>query len=171
MKPHSYALTTRWLLDAPIARIWDALTAPEQWPRWWRYVECVERLRDGDERGVGAIRRYTWSSRLPYRLTFDMTTTALTEPSFIEGAAAGELNGIGRWRISREPHGVCAQYEWTVTTARRWMNTLAPLLAPAFAWNHDQVMAEGGRGLARHLGVRLLAYAGAHASRAERAGA
>ena len=34
-------------------------------------------------------------------------------------------------------------------------------LAPVFAWNHDQVMAAGGRGIARHLGVRLLAYEGA----------
>ena len=32
----------------------------------------------------------------------------------------------------------------------------APLLAPAFRWNHGQVMAEGGRGLARHLGAKLL---------------
>jgi hypothetical protein len=38
------------------------------------------------------------------------------------------------------------------------MNAGAPLLAPLFVWNHDQVMAEGGRGLARHLGVPLLAH-------------
>ncbi|HXX83395.1 MAG TPA: hypothetical protein VEN29_05380 [Casimicrobiaceae bacterium] len=36
------------------------------------------------------------------------------------------------------------------------MKFLGPLLAPAFRWNRDQVMAEGGRGLARHLGARLL---------------
>jgi hypothetical protein len=36
------------------------------------------------------------------------------------------------------------------------MNLLAPLLAPAFRWNHGEVMAEGGRGIARHLGVKLL---------------
>jgi hypothetical protein len=36
------------------------------------------------------------------------------------------------------------------------MNVLAPVLAPAFRWNHGQVMAVGGRGLAAHLGVRLL---------------
>ena len=37
-----------------------------------------------------------------------------------------------------------------------WMNLLAPLLAPAFRWNHGQVMAQGGHGLAQYLGVPLL---------------
>jgi uncharacterized protein YndB with AHSA1/START domain len=158
--PPTYALTTRWLLDAPIERVWDALTAPEQWPRWWRYVEAVDLLAPGDEHGVGAVRRYVWSSRLPYRLAFEMTTTALERPSLIEGRARGELNGIGRWRLAHDAGGVGAQYEWIVTTGKRWMNVLAPLLAPLFAWNHDQVMAEGGRGLARHLGVPLRSYTG-----------
>jgi len=161
---HQYRLTTRWLLDAPIDRVWDALTAPEEWPRWWRYVAAVETIAPGDARGVGAVRRYTWSSRLPYRLAFEMTTTRLERPSFIEGRARGELNGIGRWRLTRDAGGVGAQYEWIVTTGKPWMNLLAPLLAPVFGWNHDQVMAEGGRGLARHLGVTLRSYTGTHAA-------
>jgi hypothetical protein len=37
------------------------------------------------------------------------------------------------------------------------MNVLAPVRQPVFRWNNNQVMAEGGRGLARHLGIRLLA--------------
>jgi hypothetical protein len=47
-------------------------------------------------------------------------------------------------------------YDWTVMTTRVWMNALAPLLAPVFRWNHGQVMAAGGQGLAKHLGVQLL---------------
>src|SRR5689334_10514971 len=78
--PNVYALTTHWLLVAPIERVWDALTAPEHWPRWWRYVETVDLLAAGDAEGIGAVRRYVWSSRLPYRLAFDMTTTALERP-------------------------------------------------------------------------------------------
>ena len=42
---------------------------------------------------------------------------------------------------------------------------VSPLLAPVFAWNHDQVMAEGGRGLARHLGVALVAFHGSGEAR------
>ena len=36
------------------------------------------------------------------------------------------------------------------------MTLLSPLLAPLYEWNHNQVMNEGGRGLARRLGVSLL---------------
>jgi hypothetical protein len=46
---------------------------------------------------------------------------------------------------------------WQVATSRAWMNALAPVLAPAFRWNHGAVMAAGARGLASHLGVELLA--------------
>ncbi|MEP6609383.1 MAG: SRPBCC family protein [Burkholderiaceae bacterium] len=153
-----YSLVTQWHLDAPIDRVWKALLEPDQWPRWWRYVEAVVELAKGDAQGVGAIRRYTWSSRLPYRLSLDMRTTALARPSFIEGVASGDLNGSGRWQLQAAGQTTLVRYIWIVTTGKSWMNLFAPILAPVFAWNHDQVMREGGRGLAQYLGVPLLAF-------------
>jgi hypothetical protein len=37
------------------------------------------------------------------------------------------------------------------------MNLLAPVAQPVFEYNHDVVMRWGGEGLARRLGVELLA--------------
>ena len=153
-----YALVTEWVIAAPKERIFDALEVPQAWPQWWPYLEAVALVAPGDAHGIGAVWRYTWSSRLPYRLTFDMTTTGLRRPELIEGCAAGELRGTGRWRLSGDGVATRVRYEWSVDTGKPWMNWLAPLLAPVFAWNHDQVMAAGGRGLARHLGVTLLGY-------------
>ena len=153
-----YALTTQWLLAAPIDAVWDALAVPQAWPQWWPYLDAVVPLAPGDAHGVGGVWRYTWSSRLPYRLTFDMTTTASRYPELIAGSASGELRGWGRWRLAQEPGATRVRYTWVVTTGKRWMNVLAPVLAPVFEWNHDQVMRAGGRGLARRLGVPLLAY-------------
>jgi hypothetical protein len=66
------------------------------------------------------------------------------------GSDAGtSARSEGRWRLKKS-----------------WMNVLAPILASAFAWNHDQVMLAGGRGLARHLGVKLISATGS--SEAER---
>ena len=150
---------TWWHLEAPIERTWQALVAPEEWPSWWRYVKKVVELEKGDAQGIGAVRRYTWSSRLPYRrLSLEMRTTAIARPTFIEGVATGDLNGTGRWQLQELGATTRVKYEWMVRTRKVWMNLLAPILAPVFAWNHDQVMREGGRGLARHLGVPLLAF-------------
>lgn len=159
-----FSLITYWHLDAPIERVWDALIAPEEWPRWWKYVLSVAELEPGDAQGIGTLRRYTWSSRLPYRLSFEMRTTAIERLTFIEGVAAGDLIGTGRWRLESIGHSTRAQYEWTVVAGKKWMRAFAPLLAPVFAWNHDQVMREGGEGLARYLGVQLIAYDGSSSS-------
>jgi hypothetical protein len=163
MKPDAaarprYALTTQWLLASPIETVWNALAVPQGWPQWWPYLDAVVPLVQGDADSIGAVWRYTWSSRLPYRLTFDMTTTASRYPELIEGIASGELRGRGCWRLARDGSNTRVRYTWIVTTGKRWMSVLAPLLRRVFEWNHDQVMRAGGYGLARHLGVRLLAY-------------
>jgi len=151
-----FALVSHWHLAAPIDPVWDAIYGVEHWPEWWRYVLKVESIEPGDADGVGALRRYTWGSRLPYQLTFEMRVTRLDKPRTIEGTAAGELCGQGRWTLSPVADTTRVRYDWVVSATRPWMNLLAPILAPAFRWNHSQVMAAGARGLARHLGVRLL---------------
>jgi carbon monoxide dehydrogenase subunit G len=163
-----FSLTTHWHLDAPIERVWEALSSPEQWPRWWRYVLAVVDLEKGDADGVGALRRYTWSSRLPYRLSFNMRTNAIERPLCMQGTASGDLDGTGMWRLEALGNTTRVRYDWTVMVGKPWMRLFAPLLAPVFAWNHDQVMREGGAGLARHLGVALLGYEGASATRSGR---
>ncbi len=151
---NSYHLVSHWYFSAPIECIWDGLYAVEAWPKWWKYVREVEELERGDDSGVGAVRRYTWGSRLPYRLSFSMRTTIVSAPDLLEGVAEGELNGLGRWTLLQEGANTHVQYDWQVSTGRPWMNTLAPVLAPVFRWNHGEVMAEGARGLSRYLGVR-----------------
>ena len=152
-----FDLVTHWQLEAAIDRVWDAIVAVEKWPRWWRFVESVEELEKGNAEGLGSLRRYTWSSKLPYRLTFAMRVTVMTRPTYLEGLAVGDVHGSGRWHLAADGGTTHVRYDWTVVLTRRWMEALAPLLEPMFRWNHHQVMAEGGRGLARYLGVRLLA--------------
>lgn len=94
-----------------------------------------------------------------------MRTTAIVPPTAMEGTASGDLDGHGRWRLESLGNTTRVQYEWTVVVSKPWMRVFAPLLAPVFAWNHDQVMHAGGRGLARHLGVTLLAYEAASTGR------
>jgi uncharacterized protein YndB with AHSA1/START domain len=155
-----YSFLTTWCLEAPRERVWEAIWDSERWPEWWPGVTSAEKISDGDENGVGQVARYGWRSRLPYDLDFTMTTTRVDKPHLLEGDARGELAGVGRWRLFSEDGATpvtAVVYEWKVHTTKPWMNAIAPIAAPVFAWNHDWVMRNGGEGLARLLGCRLLA--------------
>jgi uncharacterized protein YndB with AHSA1/START domain len=151
-----YAFLTAWRLAAPREDVFEILHASERWPEWWRGVERVVKLEDGDAEGRGSLGQYTWRSLLPYRLEFEMRITRVDRPHRMDGKAVGELTGTGSWRLYEDDGATAVLFEWRVHTTRRWMNAFAPLARPVFRWNHDWVMRQGGRGLARRLGVELL---------------
>jgi len=151
-----YEFLTTWCVDAPIERVFAVLNDSAAFPEWWTGVTAVQVLQEGDDRGVDELARYSWRSTLPYTLTFDTRVTRVEPPHLIEGRATGELEGVGIWRLFAGPGGTAAIYDWRVRTTKLWMNALGPLPRPAFAWNHDRVMRQGGRGLADRLGARLI---------------
>lgn len=114
-------------------------------------------IEPGDDDGLGSYSRLTWRSFLPYELVFEARTTRVERPRVIEADAIGELTGTGRWRLYEQDGTTAVLYEWNVHTTRAWMNLLAPVARPVFAWNHNWVMARGGEGIAGLLGCELLA--------------
>jgi hypothetical protein len=155
-----YEFVTIWRVRAQQEKVWDLIFHSEDWPAWWRGVEKVEKLKDGDVNHVGAIHRYTWKSKLPYRLIFEMESTRVEPMSLIEGRAIGELQGRGRWQLTSEGKSdseiTTVRYDWKVETTRAWMNLIAPVARPFFSWNHNVVMGWGGEGLAQRLDTPLL---------------
>ena len=147
---------TTWLIDAPREDVCREIYDVERWPEWWPGVEVVERLREGDDSGVGAVYRHRWRSILPYAVGFDVELKRVEPPNLIEADARGELAGVGRWRMyaGRE---TAITYEWRVRTTRPWMNAIAPVARGVFEWNHNAIMRRGGEGLARRLNATLLA--------------
>src|SRR5215217_4514216 len=133
----SYAFITIWKYKAPQQDVWDLIFNSERRPTWWRGVEKVEKIKDGDAKHVGSVFRYTWKSKLPYRLVFDMETTRVEPISIIEGRALGELQGFGRWTLTHAHEVTTARYDWNVETTKAWMNLLAPVARPFFSWNHN----------------------------------
>jgi uncharacterized protein YndB with AHSA1/START domain len=151
-----YSFVTLWRFRAPLAPVWDLIYDSEQWPAWWRGVERVEKIEGGDAEGLGSVHRYTWKSKLPYRLAFDMRLVRVEPMYVIEGEAIGELTGKGRWQLTNDGGVTSVRYDWNVATTKPWMNLLAPLARPVFKWNHDVVMNWGAQGLAKKLDVERL---------------
>jgi uncharacterized protein YndB with AHSA1/START domain len=152
-----YRFLTTWLLEASRDAAWEVLQDAERWPEWWPGVRSVHVLEPGDANRVGSRYRVAWRSRIPYDLEFEFSVRAVEAPRLMEGDAAGELQGTGRWRLFEQDGVTAVLYEWNVRTGRRWMNLLAPVSRPVFEYNHNVVMRWGGEGLARRLGVPLLA--------------
>lgn len=157
----SYQFVTRWEFEAPLEPIWTMLMAPEEWPKWWRGVEKVELLKAGDANLIGAVRAYTFRSRLPYALRFTMATTRIEPMHLIEGEATGELEGRGLWTLESSEGKTRVRYDWEVNATKAWMRLLAPIARPIFVWNHDVIMEWGRQGMEQRLKVGL----GCHAAK------
>lgn len=156
MRTIEYQFYTVWRIDAPLQSVWAAIHDSSRWPQWWKHVEQVAQIEAGASDGQGAVQRYTWKGKLPYRLVFDVRVTRIEPLVALEGEASGDLEGTGRWRFSTERDITIIHYHWNVRTRRGWMNALAPLARPLFQWNHDAVMREGGESLARLLDAQLV---------------
>jgi hypothetical protein len=149
-----FHLITQWKLSASVSSVWAELMRPESWPQWWKAVIAVELLEPGDANGVGAYRRMTWRTALPYRLAFNMRTVRVEPRTIIEGIADGELTGTGRWQVTRAGGGTDVRYDWIVDVTKPWMAKIGPIAKPVFAWNHNVVMEWGRKGLERRVGIR-----------------
>ncbi len=147
-----YAFLNTWLLDAERERVFEVVRDFEGWPEWWPGVEAV--TLDGD----GGMEQ-RWRSRLPYEVSFHAQVERIEVPELIEGAVGrGALRGWGRCRLlATAEGGTEVVFELKVETTKRWMNALAPAARRVFVWNHDLLMRQGGEGIARRLGARLLA--------------
>jgi hypothetical protein len=154
MSVTQFELVSHWRIAAPLDRVWPEIANIDAWPSWWRAVLKVEKLRDGDAAGVGAVRRLTWTTALPYTITFDIESIRIEPMHQLEGRASGELDGVGLWTLTADGNGTTVRYDWRIELGKPWMRVLAPVLRPAFAWNHNVLMRWGETDLKARLGVR-----------------
>ena len=153
-----YEFLTSWCVDAPIDRVFEVISDSASFPEWWKGVTAVEVLEPGAPDHVGELARYSWRSTLPYTLQFDARITRVEAPYLIEAHATGELVGVGVWHLFAGRDRTAVLYDWRVRTTKAWMNMWGPLPRPAFRWNHDRVMRQGGVGLAQRLDATLLLH-------------
>ncbi|MBX7110002.1 MAG: SRPBCC family protein [Chitinophagales bacterium] len=154
---HEYTFVTVWKLKhTSLAEAWNTIKAVEEWPQWWKGVISVTTIKEGDADCIGKVSRFIFKSVLPYRLVFQLELIRLQHHHFMIGQASGELEGTGTWTFDMDQDVVRIQYNWNVKTTRAWMNVLAPILKPAFKWNHDVVMRRGWKGLAKKLHATMV---------------
>ena len=145
-----YSFVTRWRFQAPIEQVWRVLDRPERYAEWWPAIVEYRDLTP-EIHGVGSRAERVVKGLLPYTLRYTTTVTLYEPPREIAYDATGELTGFGRFVLQSDGPWTDVTFYWDVRTSGFWMNLLAPLLKPLFAWNHHWVMKQGERGLALRL--------------------
>ncbi|MGA7670133.1 MAG: SRPBCC family protein [Nitrolancea sp.] len=152
----TYSFLSVWELEAPIDDVWEVIHQANSYAEWFPYISQSSQLGPGDAVGVGATSRSVWRSALPYGFVIDTRAVRVERPHLLELAASGGLEGTGRWELSTDGPITRVEYHWNVRTTAQWMDLVAPLAGPAFAWNHGVIMRAGGEGLARRLDAHLV---------------
>jgi hypothetical protein len=152
MKPRELHIPTLWRFQGSTAHVYDLLSRPEDFVRWWPEVYlAVREVRPGDAHGVGRIVDLHTEGKLPYTLRWQAEVVAASRPRSISIRARGDLDGRGEWSLTQDGDWVDAHYHWTVFVRKPWMVALAPLLRPIFIANHLWAMQRGFEGLQREL--------------------
>ena len=145
-----YHFVTEFSVTADREQVWEELSDPSDWPTWWRWLKRVDVHDEGGPDHLGGRYTYAFGTALPYTLSFQVLVTQVQRPSYLLGEASGELQGAGHWQLENaEGGGTDVTYVWLVETTKRWMNVLAPIGRPAFSWNHDVLMRDFAKGVAR----------------------
>ena len=155
MPIYQYNFETNWKFEADIEQIWGLINK-FNYGEWWKGLDSTRLKKDTGKISVGDRFFSIFKTKLPYELSFESEVIHIKSPIYLEIKTFGELEGRGIWHLSQDGSITHVHYIWQVNTNKKWMNMLAPLLRPAFIWNHNQVMNEGAKGISNSLGVKLI---------------
>ncbi|MFZ0015362.1 MAG: SRPBCC family protein [Acidimicrobiia bacterium] len=151
-----YMFETEWLLSAPVEKVFELISHPEDYSRWWPGVTESRLVSSGDENGVGRVGAYKIRSPLGYKMRFETRTIEIDAPSRVNTVVRGDLVGTGTHYLESRLKGTYVRFDWYVSTTKRWMNAIAGIARPGFAFAHRYVMFNGCDGMAEALGGRLI---------------
>lgn len=138
--------------EATPQEVWDVLSDAELLPLWWGdvYKEVVP--LDSKGKGVvGSRARARARGALPYELNFNIEAVEMDPGKLVAVKTIGDFDGLWRAELSPSGSGTHVKLTWQVTVLRPILKFLAPLLRPAFAWNHRWTTPRGEAGLRRYL--------------------
>jgi hypothetical protein len=153
MPANAFVFEEVWKIpEAPPAVVWDVLADASLLPVWWGdvYREAVP-LSDFKGPTLGGKVRARARGALPYELNFILEAVELDPGKVVGVKTHGDFDG--HWRAVLRPEGAGTHVDltWKVIVERPILKLLAPLLRPAFAWNHRWTTPRGEAGLRRYL--------------------
>ena len=91
---------------------------------------------------------------LPYELNFVIEAVDLVPSKKVAVRTVSDFEGLWTATLSQRGKDVHVDLMWQVTVLRPILKFLAPVLRPAFAWNHRWTTPRGEKGLREYLAER-----------------
>ncbi|MFP5332417.1 MAG: hypothetical protein ACLGHX_08685 [Acidimicrobiia bacterium] len=157
--PSRYHFVTEMSLTSSPTDVERVLRDVTAWPTWWKWARHADHVNEVPTGSVGARYRNRVRTPMLYGFTYE-TEIVEVAAGRIRLDSTGDLEGTGLFEYaSLETGGALLRFSWLVQTSRRWMNLVGPLARPVFTWNHDLLMTDFARGLARASGGKLSSIA------------
>ena len=99
-----YRFLDEWRLPVDVERVYELISRPLEYPRWWGQV-FVAAEGDGGEAAPG--KKVTVKARgfLPYHLRFSLTCLETDKPYRIHSRLDGDFEGTGTWLLQADGDG------------------------------------------------------------------
>jgi hypothetical protein len=151
----SYHFVTDWRVEGTLGEVSELLFDGPGFARWWPsvYLE-VDRIAEGDQRGVGSEVAIHTKGFLPYHLRWTARIVEADLPHAYTLEAVGDFVGRGTWTFRQDGAFVDATYDWEIGVANPLLRRLSFIARPAFGWNHRWAMARGLESLELELARR-----------------
>lgn len=151
-----YQFETELVLTAPIDEIFETVRHVERYHDWWPSVRRSQLVTAGDESGIGHHTSHEIRGPLGYRMEFDLKAIEMEYPRHARYLVRGDLIGTATYQLEPTDEGTLVRFLWNVSTTKRWMAVLAPIMRATFLQAHSAVMREGARAMAALLHGDLL---------------
>jgi hypothetical protein len=152
---NEYHFITHWRVKATVDEVADILGDVDTLVRWWPSVYLdVQKLKEGDETGVGSEYSLYTKGWLPYNLRWTFQVTESRYPFGSTLQARGDFVGRGIWTYRQDGPWVDITYDWKIRADKPLLRRLSFLLKPLFSANHHWAMKQGRRSLVLELARR-----------------
>jgi uncharacterized protein YndB with AHSA1/START domain len=141
---NTHHFVSRWRVKASADEVYDIISQPLEYPRWWPSVYLDSReVASGAPDGTG--RRFLFHTKglLPYTLCWESSVTEAVPPNRLVFEAAGDFDARGVWSFVQNGAFVDITFDWKLTAGKPLLRYLTPVLRSVFEANHRWAMKQG----------------------------
>jgi len=134
----SFRLDRTFVFDHEPAVVWDALSNPADYPRWWTWLRTI----DADGLTEGTTARCLIRAPIPFALHLDLRIDRVVPQRCIEVNAGGDLRGPAALHLEAHPRGAAARILWDLEPRHvpRFLSS-----GPLLRWGQEWVVDTGVR--------------------------